>query len=117
MRLALTVLLLVMLAGCATQPSRQTTAPAAPPSDPSYADVRADVLADLAADPRISVSYYALGPCKTWQTWVPKRGAITAAEFWRAIRAERKQKRACRDRHNALREQVKAVFGVFRGYE
>lgn len=74
-------------------------------------------LYDVKNNNKISVSFYALGPCNIYQTWVPKTGTIKPKQYWRAIRHERKQKLNCSARHNSLRNQVKALLGVIDDYE
>ena len=114
----------VLLSGCATlvrlplqnAPQTQSVSSAEAYNRGYDAGVQA-TLYDIRHDERLRVGYYALGPCKTFRTWIPEKGDIPAARWWEALDKEREQKQACAARHDALREQVKALLGVIRDYE
>ena len=117
------LLLAVALSGCATlvrvphQNTPDVPYDTASAYNRGYEAGEQATLYDIQHDPRLSVNYYALGPCETFQAWIPPKGNIAAARWWQAIGKERDQKLACAARHNALREQVKAMLGVIRDYE
>ena len=120
---AYVLFLAVALSGCATLvriPQQNAPAQHVSTADAYNRGYEAGVQAtlyDIRHDDRLSVSYYALGPCETFKTWIPSKGNIPAARWWEALDKERDQKLACAARHNALREQVKAMLGVIRDYE
>lgn len=117
---AAVLLLAVALSGCSTlvrAPQQNSHVSEARLYNRGYeAGVQA-TLHNIRHDKRLRVSYYALAPCKTFRAWVPPTGDITPEVWWRAIQKERDLKKACAARHDALREQVKALLGVIRDYE
>jgi len=113
----------VLLSGCATlvrvphQSAPDRAYSTASAYNRGYEAGEQATLYDIRHDERLSVSYYALGPCEIYKTWIPPKGNIPAARWWEALDKEREQKQACAARHDALREQVKAMLGVIRDYE